>query len=91
MPGAALDDLERLAGASKLAAAGAAKIEAALADADPEAARELALRAARLYNDGSDQTSAERLYQFVLEGDAENVDALHALEGLYRTAGDDAH
>jgi tetratricopeptide (TPR) repeat protein len=91
MPGAALDDLERIAGASKLAAAGAAKIEAALekADADPDAARELALRAARLYNDGKDQTSAERLYQFVLESDAENVDALQALESLYRTAGDD--
>ena len=58
-------------------------------DADPDAARELALRAARLYNEGSDQTSAERLYQFVLEGDAENVDALQALEGLYRTAGDE--
>ena len=46
MPGAALDDLERIAGAAKLAAAGAAKIEAALADADPDSARELALRAA---------------------------------------------
>jgi tetratricopeptide (TPR) repeat protein len=89
MPGAALDDLERIAGSAKLAAAGAAKIEAAIGDADPDAARELALRAARLYNDGSDQTSAERLYQFVLEGDAENVDALQALEGLYRTAGDE--
>ena len=88
MPGAALDDLERIAGAAKLAAAGAAKIEAVLTgDADPDAARELALRAARLYNEGSDQTSAERLYQFVLEGDAENVDALQALEGLYRDGG----
>ena len=89
MPGAALDDLERIAGAAKLAAAGAAQIEAAIADADPDSARELALRAARLYNDGGDQTSAERLYKQVLEGDPENVDALQALEGLYRTAGDD--
>ena len=91
MPGAALDDLERIAGASKLQAAGAAQIAAALekADADPDAQRELALRAARLYNEGKDQTSAEQLYQFVLEGDAENVDALQALEGLYRTAGDE--
>ena len=89
LPGAALDDLERIAGSGKLAAAGAARIEAALADADPDSARELALRAGRLYNDGSDQTSAERLYKMVLEGDPENVDALQALEGLYRTAGDD--
>ena len=89
MPGAALDDIERIAGAGKLAAAGAAKIEAVIDDADPDAGRELALRAARLYNDGGDRTSAERLYQQVLEGDPENVDALQALEGLYRTAGDE--
>src|SRR5207244_8012057 len=50
---------------------------------------ELALPPAPHNNDGSDQTSAERLYQSVLEGDAENVDALQALEGLYRTAGDE--
>jgi tetratricopeptide (TPR) repeat protein len=87
MPGAALDDLERIAGGAKLRRRARRKIEAAIGDADPDAARELALRAARLYNEGRDQTSAERLYQFVLEGDAENVDALQALEGLYRTAG----
>jgi tetratricopeptide (TPR) repeat protein len=89
MPGAALDDLERIAGAAKMPAAGAAKIAAAIADADPDAGRELALRAARLYAEASDAASAERLYQHVLEGDAENVDALSALEGLYRTAGDE--
>ena len=51
MPGAALDDLERIAGAAKLPAAGAAQIEAALGGRrDPDAARELALRAARLYS-----------------------------------------
>jgi tetratricopeptide (TPR) repeat protein len=90
MPGAALDDLERIA-AGKLAPAGAAKIEAALvnAEADPDAYRELALRAARLYVEGKDPASAERLYQLVLQGDAENVDALQALEGLYRAAGDE--
>src|SRR6185503_13284355 len=89
LPGAALDDLERIAGAGKLAAVGAAQIAAAINDADPDSQRELALRAARLYNEGHDQTSAEQLYQFVLESDAENVDALQALEGLYRTAGDE--
>ena len=87
MPGAALDDLERIAGAAKLPAAGAAKIEAAIADADPDSARELALRAARLYVEARDAAAAERLYQKVLEGDEENVDALQALEGLYRDGG----
>ena len=49
MPGAALDDLERIAGAAKLPGGGRRAIEAALGDAEPDAARELALRAARLY------------------------------------------
>ena len=55
MPGAALDDLERIAGAAKLPAAGAAKIEAAIGDADPDSGRELALRAARLYVEARDR------------------------------------
>ena len=63
MPGAALDDIERIAGASKLPAAGAAKIEAVLDSADAEAGRELALRAARLYAEGGDRAAAERLYR----------------------------
>jgi tetratricopeptide (TPR) repeat protein len=88
MPGAALDDLERIAGAAKMPGTGAAKIAAAIGDAEPDAARELALRAARLYVEGRDAAAAERLYQMVLEGDAENVDALQALEGLYRAAND---
>src|SRR4029079_14335184 len=66
MPGAALDHLARIAGAGKLAAIGAARIEATIADADPDSGRELALRAARLYVDGKDAASAERLYQQVL-------------------------
>jgi tetratricopeptide (TPR) repeat protein len=86
MPGGALDDLERIAGAAKLPAAGAAKIEAALAEAEPDAARELALRAARLYAEAGDRAASERLYSRVLESDPENADALLALEGLYRTA-----
>jgi golgin subfamily B member 1 len=87
-PGGTLDDLERIAGAAKIPAVGAARIEAALADADPDAARELALRAARLYAEARDRGASERLYARVLESDPENADALQALEGLYRAAGD---
>jgi tetratricopeptide (TPR) repeat protein len=88
MPGAALDDLERVAAAGKMAHAGAAAIEAVLPGAEPDAARELALRAARLYETApADLVGAERLYQRVLESDAENIDALGALEALYRSAG----
>ncbi len=90
MPGGALDDLERIAGAAKIPAAGATRIEAALADADPDAARELALRAARLYAEAGDRAASERLYARVLESDPENADALLALEGLYRNAQDPA-
>ena len=89
MPGAALDDLERIAGAARLPGVGAAQIELALAGAEPDAAQELALRAARLYSEAGDQPAAERLYRLVLERDGENADALAALEALYRAAGND--
>jgi tetratricopeptide (TPR) repeat protein len=89
LPGAALEDLERIAGAARIPAAGAAHIELALVGAEPEAARELAARAAKLYVEGGDRDAAERLYRFVLEGDPENVDALTALEDLYRKLADD--
>ncbi len=82
--GGTLDDLERIAGAAKLPGAGAAKIEEALAGAEPDAALELALRAARLYQEAAQDRAAERLYRRVLDHDAENADALAALEGLYR-------
>ena len=42
------------AGAAKMPGAGAAEIKQGIGDADPEAARELALRAARLYVKGGD-------------------------------------
>jgi tetratricopeptide (TPR) repeat protein len=88
MPGAGLDDLERIAEAAKMPSEGAARIEAVLDGADPDAARELALRAARLFEmPPADLEGAERLYQRVLATDAENVDALTALETLYRGAG----
>ena len=82
--GGALDDLERIAGAAKLPGAGAAKIEEALAGAEPDAAQELALRAAALYQEAAQDKAAERLYRRVLEHDPENADALSALEGIYR-------
>ncbi|HXJ20416.1 MAG TPA: tetratricopeptide repeat protein [Polyangia bacterium] len=85
-PGGALDDLERIASAGDLSASGAQEIEGALAGAEPDSARELALRAARLYEEAGDAPSAERLYRRVLDQDAENTDALQALEGLYRAA-----
>jgi tetratricopeptide (TPR) repeat protein len=85
-PGGALDDLERIASAGDLSASGAQEIEAALAGAEPDAARELALRAARLYEQAEDPASAERLYRRVLDQDPENTDALQALEGVYRAA-----
>ena len=88
MPGAALDDLERIAGAAKLPAAGAAKIEAALGRRrSGRRARAGAARRAPLRRGAAISAAAERLYQRVLEGDAENVDALQALEGLYRDGG----
>src|SRR5262249_540223 len=75
MPGAALDDLERIAGAAKMSAAAATLIEAVLDGAEPDAARELALRAARMCeSEPADLEAAERLYQRVLTSDPENVD-----------------
>ncbi len=88
MPGGAVDDLERIAGAAKLTPLAAQKIEAVLDAAEPDAAKDLSLRAARLYETApADLASAERLYSRVLEADAENVDALTALENLYRGVG----
>ncbi|HEY4393736.1 MAG TPA: tetratricopeptide repeat protein, partial [Polyangia bacterium] len=84
--GGTLDDLERIAGAAKIPGPGARKIEEALVGADPDAGQELALRAAALYQEAGDRAAAERLYRRVLDHDAENPDALTALEGLYRTS-----
>jgi tetratricopeptide (TPR) repeat protein len=89
MPGAALDEIERIAGAGKIPTDAARRIEAVLGGAEPDAARELALRAARLYEQSpSGRADAERLYARVLESDPENIDALTALEGYYRASGD---
>jgi tetratricopeptide (TPR) repeat protein len=92
MPGGALDDLERIAETAKAPAVAAQKIEAVLdaSGVEPEAGRELALRAARLYEQAGDRPSAERLYLRVLDSDGENVDALTSLEELYRERPDGA-
>src|SRR6185369_5231634 len=89
VPGETIDALERLAGESGARAAAAARlIEAVLDAADPTSARELALRAARLYEAAPEaRASAERLYTRVLEDDPENVDALGALETFHRSSG----
>jgi tetratricopeptide (TPR) repeat protein len=88
MPGGALDDLERVATAAQKPHAAAERIEAVLDAADPDAAKELALRAARLYQEPPpNPAAAERLYTRVLDADPENTDALLALEALYRGAG----
>ena len=87
--GAALDEIERIAGAAKIPLEAARLIEAVLDRAEPDAARELALRAAHLYEQSPGEgAAAERLYVRVLETDPENVDALTALESYYRAAAD---
>src|SRR5262249_5239674 len=89
--GAALDEVGRIAGAAKLPLEAARRVEAVLESAEPDAARELALRAAHLYEQSPGQgAAAERLYVRVLETDPENVDALTALESYYRAAADPA-
>ena len=87
--GAALDEIERIAGAAKIPLEAARLIEAVLDRAEPDAAKELALRAAHLYEQSAGEgAAAERLYVRVLETDPENVDALTALESYYRAAAD---
>jgi len=90
-PGETVDALERVAGIAVRPVEAARLIEAVLPSADPTAARELALRAARLYeSDPAQRVAAERLYVRVLEDDPENVDALAALEAFRRASGDQA-
>ena len=90
-PGETVDAMERVAGIAVRPIEAARLIEAVLPSADPTAARELALRAARLYeSDPAQRPAAERLYMRVLEDDPENVDALAALEAFRRASGDQA-
>ena len=91
VPGETVDALERVAAGAAQPVAAARLIEAVLASADPSAARELALRAARLFEtDPGERPAAERLYVRVLEDDPENVDALTALEAFRRSSGEQA-
>jgi tetratricopeptide (TPR) repeat protein len=88
-PGETVDALERVGAALGKPAATAALIEAAIAKADAAAGRELSLRAARLYESDPGATpvqheAARLLYLRVLDEDGENLDALAALETLYR-------
>ncbi|MBC8131773.1 MAG: tetratricopeptide repeat protein, partial [Deltaproteobacteria bacterium] len=86
--GETVDALERVASVAGRPSEAARLIESALADADPTAAHELALRAARLYeSEPGQRVAAERLYARVLADDPENVDALTALEAFYRAKG----
>ena len=55
---------------------------------DPAVLRDLGLRAARIWERLSDSGRAEGRYQAVLELEAENQDALSALERIYRNRGD---
>lgn len=83
------DEVERVARLAKLDAEGAKRIEAVLDGLEDGALAEMALRAARLYEEAQPSTStheeaAERLYTRALEVESESGPALLALEALYR-------
>jgi len=91
VPGETIVAIERVAGLAQAPVVAAQLIEAVLDSADPSAARELAVHAARLYeSDPSQGQAAERLYVRVLDDDPENVDALTALESFHRVSGNQA-
>jgi tetratricopeptide (TPR) repeat protein len=83
------DEVERVARTAKLDAEGARRIEAVLDELEDGALAEMALRAARLYEEAQPANSAheeaaERLYTRALEVESESGPALLALEALYR-------
>jgi tetratricopeptide (TPR) repeat protein len=83
------DEVERVARNAKLDAEGAKRIEAVLDALEDGALAEMALRAARLYEEAQPATpeheaAAERLYNRALEVESESGPALVALEALYR-------
>ncbi len=87
------DEVERVSRAAGVAAEGARWLEAVLDALEDTALSEMALKAARLYEEATPpspdhEESAERLYERVLKADAENAAALGALEHLYRRRGD---
>ena len=84
------DEIERL-GAGDLMSVAASAFDSVLDGGVPsETGRELGLRAARLYGKLGDEGRAEARYVAVLDVDTENVEALTALDGIYRSLGDPA-
>ncbi len=85
-----VEALERVAERAAAPVEAARLIEAVLDDLDGDALVQTALRAAGLYASGGEASDgdAERLYNRVLQIDAENAPALEALEALYRRRGD---
>jgi tetratricopeptide (TPR) repeat protein len=82
------DEIERVSRAGGLGGEGARRIEAVLDELEGAALAEMALRAARLYEEAKQMTgaeeAAERLYQRALAVEPENGGALASLEALYR-------
>jgi len=86
-----VDNLERVAEAAGASVEAAKHLEAVLDATDPMMFADMALRAARLRLQSPDPVNEEaalKLYVRVLEADAENAEALEALDMLYRRRGD---
>ncbi|HEX2574271.1 MAG TPA: tetratricopeptide repeat protein [Polyangia bacterium] len=83
-----LDEVERLAAPDELALAADTFHEVIEQGVPSNAARELGLRAARLYDRLGDPGNAEGHYISVLDVDQENAEALEALERIYRRQGE---
>jgi tetratricopeptide (TPR) repeat protein len=87
------DEVERVARAGKLAGEGARTLESVLDALEEGALSDMALRAARLYEEAGasvadGEQAAERLYERALAVEPESNAALSALEALYRRRGD---
>jgi tetratricopeptide (TPR) repeat protein len=88
------DEVERLGRAAGLDARAASALEDVLAaGVARETQRELGLRAARIWDalashDPSQQARAERRYVAVLDAEPANLEALEALDRIYRGRGD---
>ncbi|MCD6497835.1 MAG: tetratricopeptide repeat protein [Deltaproteobacteria bacterium] len=85
-----LDEIERLADLTGNWQAAVASVDKVLStDPDESVARNLALRAARWCVDRlTDVNRAQELYDKVLSVDEENVDAIQALEDIFRARAD---
>lgn len=83
-----LDEVERLAAPDELGLAADTFRDVIEQGVPSNAARELGLRAARLYDRLGDPSSAEAHFISVLDVDAENAESLESLERIYRRAGE---